>query len=121
MISKLPESKGITIGIEVSGNISSEEEANWIKIFDTHIETHGEFNLLVLLNGPVNIEENAIYNDLKWTLKNIKNMKKIAIVSDSRVLNTLVAMDSPFAKLVGIDEKHFEKNKIQDAWLWIGQ
>ena len=43
-----------------------------------------------------NISVGAAYDDLKWTFKNLKNMNKPAIVSESKVLGWLVAADSPF-------------------------
>jgi hypothetical protein len=46
-------------------------------------------------------------------------MNKIAIVSSSKVLAWLVAADSPFGKLAGISEKHFETSQLQDAWSWV--
>lgn len=121
MIKKLPQSKGAVIGIEVSGKIDSKEENKWIGIFDMLIAEHGKINILVLLNGKFNIGLDAAYDDLKWTFKNIKNINKLAIVSESKVLGWLVAADSPFGKLVGISEKHFEASHSKDAWKWVQQ
>ncbi len=119
MIRKLPESEGATIGIEVSGKIDSVEEKKWIKEFDNLVEKHGKINILVLLDGRINFSFDAAYEDLKWTFKNLKSMNKLAIVSESKVLGWLVAADSPFGKLVGISEKHFETDRLQDAWRWV--
>lgn len=119
MIRKLPESEGATIGIEVSGKVDSEEENKWIEIFDNLIEDHYLINILVLLDGKINYGLDAAYDDLKWTFKHLKHMDKLAIVSESKVLSWLVAIDSPFGKLAGISEKHFETSQLQDAWHWI--
>ncbi len=119
MIRQLPESEGAIIGIAVSGKIDSEEEEKWIEIFDDLIKKHGSIDLLVLLDGKFSIDFDAAYDDLKWTFKHLKNMNKLAIVSESRVLRWLVAADSPFGKLAGISEKHFEKSSLHDAWSWI--
>lgn len=119
MIKKLPQSKGAIIGVEVNGKIDSEEENKWIKIFDKLIEEHGSINILVLLDGRVDIGVDAAYEDLKWTFRNLKQMNKLAIVSESRVLEWLVAADSPFGKLAGISEKHFETSHLQEAWNWV--
>ena len=73
----------------------------------------------VEVSGKINIGVDVVYADLKWAFKNIKRMNKLAIVSDSRVLYWLVALDSPFGKLVGISEKHFESNQLQEAWAWV--
>ncbi|MFT7371722.1 MAG: hypothetical protein ACI9T9_000401 [Oleiphilaceae bacterium] len=119
MIKKLLESEGAIIGIEVSGIIDSEEENLWIEIFDKLIEDHGRINILVLLNGKINYGSGAVYDDLKWTLKNMQYINKLAIVSESNILAWLFAADSPFAKIVGIGEKHFETSQLQDAWRWV--
>lgn len=119
MIRKLPESEGAIIGVEVSGKIDSSEENKWIEAFDRLIEEHGSINILVLLDGKINMDLDAAYDDLKWIFKHLKNINKLAIVSQSTVLSWLVAADSPFGKLVGISEKHFETSKLEDAWSWV--
>ena len=119
MIKKLPESEGAVIGVEVSGKIDSKEENKWIEIFDKLIAEHGSINILVLLDGKFCIGVDAAYDDLKWTFRNLKNMNKLAIVSESKVLGWLVAADSPFGKLAVISEKHFELCHLQDAWNWV--
>ncbi|CAA0109113.1 Uncharacterised protein [BD1-7 clade bacterium] len=119
MINILPESEGAIIGVEVSGKIDSEEENKWIAVFDDLIKEHGNINILILLDGKIHYGIDAAYDDLKWTFKNLKNMNKLAIVSESKVLGWLVAADSPFGKLAGISEKHFETRNLQDAWRWV--
>jgi hypothetical protein len=119
MIKKLPESEGAIIGIEVSGKIDSMEENKWIEIFDKLIAEQGRINILVLLNAKFSVGVDVAYDDLKWTFKNLKNMNKLAIVSQSTVLAWLVAADSPFGKLAGISEKHFDTSHLQDAWRWV--
>ncbi|TEW56204.1 STAS/SEC14 domain-containing protein [Psychromonas sp. RZ22] len=119
MIKQLEKSYGATIGLEISGTISAKEEQQWIEILDNIIEKNGNINVLIVLDGKVNFGIDVLYTDLKWTLKNIKNMNKLAIVSKSKVLGWLVAADSPFGKLVGVSEKHFALNKLSEAWDWV--
>lgn len=119
VIRKLPESEGAVIGVEVYGKIDAAEENKWIMVFDELIEQHGAINILILLDGKISYGVDAAYEDLKWTFRNLKHMNKLAIVSESHVLSWLVAADSPFGKLAGISEKHFESRRLQDAWRWI--
>jgi hypothetical protein len=119
MIRKLPGSEGATIGIEVSGKIDLEQENHWIGIFNELMEEYDNINILVVLDGQINFGVDVAYEDLKWTFKHLKSINKLAIVSESKVLGWLVAADSPFGKLVGISEKHFELNRLQDAWKWV--
>ena len=94
----------------VSGKIDSAEENTWIENFDKLVEEHGTINILVVLDGKINYGIDVVYNDLKWTFKNLKHMNKLAIVFESTVLKWLVAANSPFGKLVGISKKHFDTN-----------
>lgn len=119
MIRQLPQSEGATIGVEVSGRITAAEEKQWIDTFNALIETHHTINILVLLDGKLNVGTDVAYQDLKWTFTHLANMNKLAIVSDSRVLSWLVAADSPFGKLAGISEKHFDTRELEDAWHWV--
>jgi len=119
MIKKLSGSEGATIGVEVSGKITSEDESQWIEIFNKLIEQHDSINILVVLNGKINFGVDVAYEDLKWTFKHLKNMNKFAIISESRILGWLVAADSPFGKLVGVNEKYFELSQLPEAWRWI--
>ena len=121
MITLLPQGEGATIGIQVNGRIDKAEEEKWIVIFDKLIKEHQTINVLVLLNGKIDIGIDVAYEDLKWTMDHMSNMNKLAFVSSSRVLKWLVAIDSPFAKLVGIDEKYFTSDELQDAWDWVKQ
>ncbi|WFB36202.1 STAS/SEC14 domain-containing protein [Kiritimatiellota bacterium B12222] len=119
MITKLAESEGATLGLEVSGKIDLIEEKKWIGIVETLIQEHDRINILVVRGGKLGYEFKAAYEDLKWTFKHLKHIHKIAIVSESNVLAALVAMDSPFAQTVGISEKHFKTSNLQDAWQWV--
>jgi len=119
MIRKLSESEGATIGIEVSGKIDIEQENQWIEIFNKLIAEHDNINILILLDGKINFGVDVVYEDLKWTFKHLKNMNKLAFVSNSKVLGWLVAADSPFGKLAGVNEKHFESSRLPEAWSWV--
>jgi hypothetical protein len=48
----------------------------------------------------------------------MKSLNKIAIVSTSKIWKWLVSIDSLFAPLLGIGEKHFDVPEIEDAWKW---
>ena len=75
--------------------------------------------VLVVLGEQASWGVKAGIEDLKWLVTHMKTVNKIAIVTESKVYKWLIALDSPFAKLVGIGENHFEPSKIEDAWKWI--
>ncbi|MBU2893364.1 STAS/SEC14 domain-containing protein [Colwellia sp. D2M02] len=119
MITILEQSEGANIGVFVSGKVDAAEENKWIAIFDKLIADHGEINMLIVIDDNISFTLEAAYDDFKWALKNIKHMHNLAIVSNSKTLAWLIAVDSPFGKLVGVNEKHFETSELAQAWHWV--
>jgi hypothetical protein len=108
MIKELPESEGPVLGFEITSKVSLEEEKEMIEKFEKALEEHDKVSALVVLGEEASFGVKAGIEDLKWIMKNMKKLNKIAVVSES-----------PFAKLVGISEKHFEPSELADAWTWV--
>ncbi len=119
MITELPESESPVLGFEVTGKVSLEMEKEWIAKIEKEIAKHDKVSVLVILGEQARWGVEAGIEDLKWILTHMKQINKIAIVTKSSVYKWLIALDSPFAKLVDISEKHFEPLKIKDAWKWV--
>ncbi len=119
MITQLPESEGATIGIMVTGKVDEAEEKKWISTFDALIKQHDKINVLVLIGDNFDIGLKAAFEDIKWTFGHLEHMDKLALVSTRCVIKWLVEIDSPFAKMVNIDEKYFDVNELSKAWAWV--
>lgn len=119
MYTILPESEGASIGITVSGKLSTEEERELVKKADSTVAEHGKLNILVELHEFKGATAQAMVTDLKWLAKNLKNISRLAIVADSKILGWLVELDAVFARLMNIEEKHFTRQEIDDAWTWL--
>ena len=119
MITLLPESKGPVLGFTVTGKVTLDEENAWIKKIEQELESYDKVSVLVVLGEEASWGVEAGIKDLKWVMIHLKRLHRIAIVSDSKVWKWLVTLDSPFAKLVGINEKHFEHARIEEAWKWV--
>jgi hypothetical protein len=119
MIEKLPESEGSALGVRITGKVSLEMEKEWISEVQKVIEEHGKVNALVCLDEHASWGLKAGIEDLKWLLTHMKEIKKIAIVADSNFWKWYVALDSPFGKVVGIEEKYFKSAEIVTAWKWL--
>ncbi len=74
---------------------------------------------MIVLGKDAGFGVKAGIEDLKWVMTHMKELHKIAIVTESNVWKWLIALDSLFAKLVGISEKHFEPAELADAWTWV--
>lgn len=119
MIKLLPNSHGAVIGFEITSKISLEEEKEWISKIEQVIAEYGSVSVLVVLDKEAGWGIKAGVEDLKWIMTHMNKLNKVAIVSESYVLKWLVTVDSQFAKLVGIGEKYFESEQIDEAWAWI--
>ena len=119
MIEKLTESEGSALGVRITGKVSLEMEKEWISNIEKVIEEHGEIKILVFLDKHASWGLKAGIEDLKWFTTHMKEIQKIAIVADSNFWKWYVALDSPFGKVVGIEEKYFKPTEIVTAWKWL--
>ena len=121
MINVLPESNEFILGLEVRGKTSQQEEQKYITKIEDIIQEYGEINILVVFDDDANWGTKESIENLKWLVTHMKSINKIAIVSSSAVWKWLVTIDGFFSPLVGIGEKHFDPENIEDAWTWINQ
>lgn len=119
MIRQLPQSEGATLGFEVGGKVTKDEELQWLKALEDAIGQHGKLRLLVVLDEKARWSIEAGIEDLRWAFKHMKHFDRLAIVSSSRVWKWLVTIDGLFAPLVGVGEKHFDISQLDDAWKWV--
>jgi phage terminase large subunit-like protein len=119
MIRELAESKENVLAFEITGKVSEEEEKVWIERFDKVLEEHDKVSVLLILGENASWGTKAGYEDIKWLISHMKRFDKIAIVTDSTIWKWLIALDSQFAKLVGIGEKHFESSEVKEALEWV--
>lgn len=115
----LPRSNGAVLGVEISGKLDITEENELTGRADKLIAEHDKISILVVLGDQVSVSFEAATSDIKWMLTHMGHLRKVAIVADSKVLAALVAVDSLFAKAVGIEEMHYSREEIETAWHWI--
>lgn len=114
-----PQSEGACLGITVSGKLQTDEERQLIERADAVIAEHGKIDILVELSDFKGATAQAVVTDLKWLAHNIRNLSRLAVVADSKVLGWLVDLDAKFAKLMDIEEKHFTRQQRDQAWTWL--
>ncbi len=119
MIIKLPSSEGRYLGYEVSGTIGPDQERLWIADMEAALEMHAKVCVLLVLDPGAGWGVTAGVGDIKWALTHMSRLEKVAVVTDEKVWQWLVAIDSQFAKLVGIGEKHFDTDDLDQAWQWL--
>ena len=119
MIRELPGSEGRYIGVEVAGRVTLDEEEAWIRRMDEAMERFGSISALVVMGEGVRWEAKAALKDLKWLLGHQIEIDRVAVVSDKQRWKFFTDLDSLFGKLVGIREKHFTPDRLDEAWAWV--
>ncbi|MEE4012643.1 STAS/SEC14 domain-containing protein [Roseibium sp. FZY0029] len=119
MYTILPRSQGAVLGVEISGKVDVDQEKSLIAKAEELIEEQGKISVLVVMGDHVGVSFEAAKEDIRWVLANMQHLNKIAIVTDSKLLAALVAIDATFAKMLGIQEKHFDRDEIDIAWHWV--
>ncbi|MEX0963485.1 MAG: STAS/SEC14 domain-containing protein [Pseudohongiellaceae bacterium] len=119
MIVELAESEANHFGFEITSKVTLEEQHQWIVKIESALNQYDELNILLVLNEGASWGVDAGIEDIKWVLRHMKSIRKIAIVSSSKVWKWLVSIDSFFASMVGIQEKHFDLAELSVAWDWI--
>ena len=119
MIIELPESEANTLGFEITATVTLEQQMEWIAKIEDTLQHHDKVSILIVLNEGAAWGFDAGVEDIKWVMRHMSRIRKIAIVSSSNVWNWLVSIDSFFASMVGIQEKHFDHADLSAAWEWV--
>lgn len=119
MVKKLSTSEGRYLGYEIFGAVGSDQERLWIADIEATLELHKTVCVLLVLNDKAKWGVEAGVSDIKWVFSHMSKLDRIAVVTDEKIWKWLVTIDSQFAKLVGIGEKHFPLEQLNEAWSWL--
>ena len=109
------------LGIEIVGGYMKEDIEELIKICDAKLaEGYDQINFLMKIDALdfKKSEFGAFYEDCKYALTHMKNLRHIAVVGHSKVEKLLVELDN---KLFGsarkeLIEKYFDVADMDKAW-----
>jgi hypothetical protein len=113
---KLERSSGNVLGYEARGKLTKEELGAILADMEEAIDRFGEVNLLVYLPEIPRPDLGAIGEDLEFARKHTKDVDRYAVVGGSALLDLVARLEGP---LVGIEIKHFEPDRLDEAWRWL--
>jgi hypothetical protein len=124
MFKILEGSGGNVLGVEVVGGYMKEDIEALKKICDDKLaEGHEKLNFLVKIDQLKfgKSEFGAFYEDCKYALTHMKNLRHIAVVGHSKLEKILIELDN---KLLGstkkeIIEKYFDVADMDEAWAFV--
>lgn len=104
------------VGIQVDGKVSRSDVASLAALLEEAIRNHGRIRVLIHLVTLGGIEPRAFWEDLKFTVRHLRDFERVALVGDA-------AWQAPYARLASPlfpgEVRHFESEKIDDAWAWL--
>ena len=114
-------SEGDVLGVEVVGGYMKKDVEELKKICDEKIaEGHDRLNFLMKIDQLDfgKSELGAFYEDSKYALSHMKNLRHIAVVGNSRLEKILIELDN---RLLGkpkkeLIEKYFDVADMDKAW-----
>ena len=89
-----------------------------VKIIDSYIKDNGNLKGLIIYSEHFPRWKNfkAILSHVKFVENHHKNIRKIAAITHSQVLNIVFDLIQPLLKA---DLRHYDFNKADDALTWI--
>jgi hypothetical protein len=113
---KLERSSGNVLGYEARGKLTKAELGAILADMEEAIDRFGRVNLLVYLPEIPRPDLDAIGEDLEFARKHTKHVERYAVVGGSALLHLVARLEGP---LVGIEIKHFEPDRLDEAWRWL--
>ena len=124
MFKILEGSEGNVLGIEVIGGYMKEDIEELKKIFDDKLaEGHDKLNFLMKIDQLEFSKSDfrAFYEDCKYALQHIKNLRHIAVVGHSKLEKFLIELDNMLLGSVKKEliEKYFDVADMDKAWEFV--
>ncbi|MBN1432293.1 MAG: STAS/SEC14 domain-containing protein [Methanomicrobiaceae archaeon] len=114
MLKVLERSHGNIVGIEASGEVTEEDIREITPQLDELIEKYGKISWIYVIKTTKYKTVRAMYEDMMWLLKNIKNFDRMAIVGETKSEELLIKIDG-----LVFGEKYFDISEIDQAWDYI--
>jgi hypothetical protein len=124
MFKILEGSEGNVLGVEVVGGYMKEDIEGLKKICDDMLaQGHDKLNFLIKIDQLDfgKSEFKAFYEDSKYALSHMKNLRHIAVVGQSKLEKFLIELDN---MLLGsakkeLVEKYFDVADLEKAWEFV--
>jgi len=104
------------IEFSVDGKVTKEELGDLLGACEKLIEEHGKIRMLKWVKSVGGIEASALWDNLKWGFSNMKNIERVAGVSDKKWMENLASVSG---KLVPAEVRMFSPEEIDQARAWL--
>jgi len=106
------------IEFTIDGGMTREDFDRLVKKLDGMIHEFGKIRIVEIIKDIGKIEPSAIWADLKWEPRHIKNFSHVAVVADQKWIKWMV---KPLNMFIPAKIKLFELEELDEARAWIGE
>ncbi|MCB9727085.1 MAG: STAS/SEC14 domain-containing protein [Deltaproteobacteria bacterium] len=112
----LPETAGRNLGLKIEGRLTREDYQGFLPRLTQAIERFERINLLVDLTGCEGVTAGALWEDVKWDAKHLRQVNRFAVVGDASWEKVMTKVAQPF---IEAESKYFPANGRVAAWSWL--
>lgn len=105
-----------TVELTMTEDVTAADYKKVKPIIEGHMATHGRLKFLILIENLKSFGPGAIWEDIKFDLKNLKNVGDTAIVGESKAQELLA---SGIDKIFPAQVKFFEHAQLAEAKSWL--
>ncbi len=116
MLSYTEHDNAQAVEISVSGKVSTEEFDRLAENLESFIKRHGKVRILERITDFEGMDAAALWHDIKFSLRHLKDFSRIAVVSDPHIRNLWSSFVAPF---ITCEVEHFAPDQISEARDWL--
>lgn len=105
-----------TVAIKMSGELTAKDYEPVVTLMEDMMKKKGKINLYCEIEGLEEVEQSAIWKDLKFDLRHFNDFQKVALVGDKQWLEWGAKFARPFTSAA---VKFFDNSEKSEALNWL--
>ena len=116
MFQKLKQSSGKIIGFKLSGNITDGEFRAFVADVEKVVADEGRIIPLLIMDYPQKFELKAVWDDVIFWIRHIKDIKRLAIVGQKEWGKWIELFGRPFIRT---EVGYYSTSHLQEIRTWL--
>ena len=120
MFQKLKQSSGKIVGFKLSGNITDGEFRAFVADVEKVVADKGRISLLLIMDYPQKFELKAVWDDVIFWIRHIKDIERLAIVGQKEWEKWIELWIELFGRpFIRTEVGYYSKSHLQEARTWL--
>lgn len=100
----------------IDGKFTREDFDKVVAKMEEMIQRHGKIKVLEIVRNLGKIEPSALWEDIKWSPKHLKDFSHAAVVADQKWIEWMTAVVKPF---ISVEVRFFHTDELENARRWL--